>query len=50
MTAVKKAPKASIGTIASNIGESILDSLGEVPVSKRRKSRDARVESRAGCR
>ena len=47
MAAAKKAPKASIGTIASNIGESILDSLGEVPVSKRRKSREALVESRA---
>ena len=47
MAVAKKAPKASIGTIASNIGQSILDSVGEVPSSTRKKSKDALVESRA---
>jgi len=47
MAAAKKTPKASLGTIASNIGQSILDSVGEVPSSTRRKSKDAQVESRA---
>jgi len=33
--------------VASNFGQSILDSVGEVPDSTRRKSKDAPVESRA---
>ena len=45
--AKKQAPKASVAQIASNIGQSILDSVGEVPASTRRKSADALVESRA---
>jgi len=45
--AKKQAPKASVAQIASNIGQSILDSVGEVPASTRRKSADALAESRA---
>lgn len=45
--ATKKPPKASIGQVASNIGQSILDSVGSVPVSTRKKSKDALVESRS---
>jgi hypothetical protein len=41
------ADKASVGSVASNIGNSILDSLGKTPVSTRRKSRDALAESRS---
>jgi hypothetical protein len=33
--------------VASNIGRSILDAVGEVPGSTRRKSREAKAESRA---
>ena len=47
MAAAKKAPKASMAGVASNIGASILDSIGEVPESSRRKSKDALVESHA---
>lgn len=47
MAAAKKSQKASIGDVASNIGQSILDSVGSVPASSRRKSKDALVESRA---
>jgi hypothetical protein len=47
MAAAKKEPRASVGQVASNIGRSILDAVGEVPGSTRRKSRDALAESRA---
>jgi hypothetical protein len=47
MAAASKAPRASVAQVASNIGQSILDSVGEVPSSSRRKSKDALVESRA---
>jgi hypothetical protein len=47
MATKTKAPRASVGEIASNIGQSILDSVAEVPSSSRRKSKDALVESRA---
>jgi hypothetical protein len=47
MAAAAKAPRASVAQVASNIGQSILDSVGEVPSSNRRKSKDALVESRA---
>jgi len=47
MAAAKKQPKASIAQVASNIGQSILDSVGEVPASTRRKSKDAQAESRS---
>ena len=47
MAATKKVPRASVARVASNIGQSILDSVGEVPSSNRRKSKDALVESRA---
>jgi hypothetical protein len=39
--------RSAIGQVASSIGASILDSVGEVPSSSRRKSKDAAVESRA---
>lgn len=47
MATAKKAATASAGRIASNIGHRILDSVGEVPSSSRRKSKEAVVESRA---
>jgi hypothetical protein len=47
MAARTKAPRESIGRIASNIGQSILDSVAEVPSSSRRKSKEALAESRA---
>ena len=47
MAAAKKVPKASAAQVASNIGQSILDSVGEVPASTRRKTKDAPAESRA---
>lgn len=50
MASAKKAPKASkasIGNVASNIGQSILDSVGKLPASTRRKSKDALAESRS---
>ena len=47
MAATKRTPMASMAQVASNIGQSILDSVGEVPASTRRKSKEARVESRA---
>ena len=47
MATAKKAPKATIGKVASNIGQSILDSVGAVPASARKKSKEAAVESRS---
>ena len=47
MAATKQKAKVSVTNIASNIGQSILDSVGEVPASSRRKSKDALAESRA---
>jgi hypothetical protein len=47
MSSAKKQPKASAMQTAANIGQSILDSVGEVPPSTRRKSKDALAESRA---
>lgn len=47
MAAAKRQPRASMAQVASNFGQSILDSVGEVPDSTRRKSKDAPVESRA---
>ena len=47
MASATKQPRASVGQVASNIGRTILDSVGEVPSSSRRKSRDALAESRA---
>ena len=47
MAAKTKEPRASMSQVASNIGQSILDSVGEVPSSSLRKSKDALVESRA---
>src|SRR4249919_1846198 len=47
MAATKKQTKASPMATAANIGQSILDSIGEVPPSTRRRSKDALAESRA---
>jgi len=47
MAAAKKQAKASPMETAASIGQSILDSIGEVPPSTRRKSQDALAESRA---
>jgi hypothetical protein len=49
-TAKKKAPKSSMAQVAANIGQSVLDSVGEVPESTRRKSKDALDESRDAIR
>ena len=46
MASAKKQPKASMTKVASNIGQSILDSVGEIPMSTRRKSRNALADSR----
>jgi hypothetical protein len=47
MATAKKEPKGAVAQVASNIGRTILDAVGEVPASTRRKSRDAEAESRA---
>jgi hypothetical protein len=47
MAATNKQGKASPMATAASIGQSILDSIGEVPPSTRRRSRDALAESRA---
>jgi hypothetical protein len=47
MASAKKQPKASMTQVASNIGQSILDSVGDVPPSSRKKSKEALKESRA---
>jgi len=36
----------AVAQVASNIGQSILDSVGEIPMSTRRKSRNALADSR----
>ena len=47
MATAKKAPNGTLGKVASNIGRSILDSVGAVPASTRKKSKDAAAESRS---
>ena len=47
MATAKKAPAAGIGKVAANIGQSIIDSVGSVPASTRKKSKEAVVESRS---
>jgi hypothetical protein len=44
---MKKPSAAAMAQVASDIGQSILDSVGEVPPSTRKKSKDALAESRA---
>jgi len=46
MATAKKQPKAPLTQVASRIGQSILDAVGEVPPSARRKSKEALAESR----
>jgi hypothetical protein len=46
VTTTGKQKKAPFLQAASNIGQSILDSVGEIPLSTLRKSEDARAESR----
>ena len=47
MATKKSSPLGTAAQVASNIGQSILESVGEIPASTRRKSRDAAAESRA---